>query len=112
MYYREMANPEGPTAHVVRGYATKMIDIYHRYLGIEELRTATDEETAARLDNAVDTVVEMGKAVEPSDAALLAAQIPTQLEPTEGARKRLLTVLGWVGKEGAGGSSAWQLPRA
>ncbi len=94
-YYGEMNNPEGPTAHVIRNYGIKMFDIYRRHIGIEELRAATDDETANRLNEAVDAVVAMGGAVDPSVAADLAAQIPAKLEPKVERRNQLTAALGW-----------------
>jgi hypothetical protein len=94
-YLGEMQNPEGAAAHVVRGYEMKMIEIYHRHIGIEGLRLVADDETVERVESAISQAVEMGAAEDPEVASTLAEPIPETLEPSPSKREKLTTAIGW-----------------
>jgi hypothetical protein len=91
----EMQNPEGATGHVVRGYEIKMVEIYHRHIGIQGLRLVADDETVKQVESAITQAIEMGNAVEPEEAAKLAESIPTALLPSLSSREKFTSALGW-----------------
>jgi hypothetical protein len=91
----EMQNPEGATGHVVRGYEMKMVQIYHRHIGIQGLRLVADDATFEKVESAITQAIEMGNAVEPEEAAKLAESIPTALLPSLSSREKFTSALGW-----------------
>jgi hypothetical protein len=92
----EMQNPEGATGHVVRGYEMKMVEIYHRHIGIQGLRLVADDDTVKQVESAITQAIEMGKAVEPEEAAKLAEPIPITLIPSPNNREKFTSALGWT----------------
>jgi hypothetical protein len=92
----EMQNPEGATGHVVRRYEMKMVEIYHRHIGIQGLRLVTDDETVKQVESAITQAIEMGNAVEPEEAARLAEPIPLTLLPSPSIREKFTSALGWT----------------
>jgi hypothetical protein len=92
----EMQNPEGATGHVLRGYQMKMVEIYHRHIGIQGLRLVADDETVEKVESAITQAIEMGNAVEPEKAAKLAESIPTSLLPSQSNREKFTSALGWT----------------
>jgi hypothetical protein len=92
----EMQNPEGATGHVVRGYEMKMVEIYHRHIGVQGLRLVADDATVEKVESAITQAIEMGNAVEPEEAAKLAEPIPTALAPSLSSREKFTSALGWT----------------